>query len=306
MFEDLIQQKLVHKKTYSIGPFAGLSVHKYSRSVFYENRWGEDPRLLECRGIILDFSNNIITYPFTKVFNYFSDTGATETGLVIDHSTTVLAPRKINGFMAACSLYNNDLLVSTTGTLDSPHAELARSVISTLNVSALKELPFAKTGTFLFEISHEDDPHIISEEPGAYLIGYRENKIGSPMALESSLDAIADIIGAKRPECITTLFGELVARSKHVKHEGFMVRDASTGETLCKIKSPYYLTKKFLMRLHENKVQSLFLDQQSARAKLDEEYYPLLDHIVQNYTYDEFNSMDERTRAKIIEDYLGG
>jgi hypothetical protein len=189
--------------------------------------------------------------------------------------------------------------------LDSEHVELAREVINTLRVDKLKELPFTRTGTFLFEIVHENDPHIIHEEPGAYLIGYRENKIGSTMAPESSLDAIADIIGAKRPECISTLFGELVERSKHVKHEGFMVRDAHTGNTLCKIKSPHYLTKKFLMRLHENKVQSLFLDQQSARAKLDEEYYPLLDHIVQNYTFDEFNSMNEHERSKIIEEYLG-
>ena len=79
MFDDLIQQKLVTKREYTDGNYTGLSVFKYSRSVFYNNSWNNDPRLVECRGIVLDSSDKIITYPFTKVFNYFQHTGCTET-----------------------------------------------------------------------------------------------------------------------------------------------------------------------------------------------------------------------------------
>lgn len=60
------------------------------------------------------------------------------------------------------------------------------------------------------------------------------------------------------------------------------------------------------MRLHTNKVQSLYENKQSARAKLDEEYYPLLDHIVDTYTCEEFSAMDEATRAAIIDNYFSG
>ena len=306
MFDDLIQQKLVTKREYTDGNYAGLSVFKYSRSVFYNNSWNNDPRLVECRGIVLDSSDKIITYPFTKVFNYFQHTGCTETGDTIDLETIVVAPRKMNGFMAAVSLYNNRLLVSTTGTLDSDYATLAASEINYLNQNELMAFLQRDQATLMFEICHASDPHIIPESPGVYLIGYRRNEIGSEMASEAVLDAIAAIIGAKRPECITGSFGALIERSRAVKHEGFMVRDSSTGKILCKIKSPYYLTKKFLMRLHTHKVQSLYENKQSARAKLDEEYYPLLDHIVDTYTCEEFCAMDEAARAAIIDNYFSG
>lgn len=306
MFDDLVHKKLVQRKEYSTGEFTGLSVFKYTRSVFYDNRWSEDSRLLDCRGVVLDRNNNIVSYPFTKVFNYFPCTNTTEDGSVIDPQTMVVAPRKVNGFMAACSLYGGTLLISTTGSLDSPHVQLVNQKLDTLDKNALIELLDTTGGTFTFEICHESDPHIIDETPGAYLIGHRANTIGSEQAREATLNEFAAIIGAKRPECITESFGALIERSRAVKHEGFMVRDFGTEKTLCKIKSPYYLTKKFLMRLHETKVKLLYSNIQSARTKVDEEFYPLLDHIVSTYSYDEFNSMVEEERAVAIDRYFGG
>ena len=306
MFDDLVHKKLVQRKEYTTEQFTGLSVFKYARSVFYDNLWNEDPRLLDCRGIVLDSNGSIVSYPFTKVFNYFPNTNMTENGAIIDPQTMVIAPCKVNGFMAACSLYQGDLLISTTGTLDSPHVQLAHQKLNTLDRNALIGLLTTQGGTFTFEICHESDPHIIDETPGAYLIGYRENSLGSKQAREASLNEFAAIIGAKRPACITETFGALIERSKGVKHEGFMVRDFNTEQTLCKIKSPYYLTKKFLMRLHETKVKLLYSNIQSARTKVDEEFYPLLDHIVGTYSYDEFNSMLESDRAVVIDRYFGG
>lgn len=71
--DDLIQEGLVKKKAYTEGKYKGLSVLKYDRKVFFNNLWNKDKRLLDCRGIVVDENNNIISYPFTKVFNLFEN-----------------------------------------------------------------------------------------------------------------------------------------------------------------------------------------------------------------------------------------
>ena len=71
--DDLVEKGLVTKKTYVEGEFEGLSVYKYSRKVFFDNLWSLDERLKDCRGIVVDGNNEIISYPFTKVFNYLEN-----------------------------------------------------------------------------------------------------------------------------------------------------------------------------------------------------------------------------------------
>ena len=71
--EGLVEQGLVKKKTYKDGEFSGLSVLKYSRKVFYDNLWNKDKRLLDCRGMVVDSDDNIVVWPFTKVFNLYEN-----------------------------------------------------------------------------------------------------------------------------------------------------------------------------------------------------------------------------------------
>ena len=90
MFQELIAKGLVKQKRYD----NGLSVFKYTREVFYKALWNEDPLLLEARGMVLDDDGNKVIWPFTKVFNHH------ENGTELDLDTVVVAPRKVNGFMA--------------------------------------------------------------------------------------------------------------------------------------------------------------------------------------------------------------
>lgn len=62
--DDLVEKGLVTKKTYNKGLYKGLSVYKYTRKVFFDNLWGEDSRLLDCRGIVIDtdYYNVIVKY----------------------------------------------------------------------------------------------------------------------------------------------------------------------------------------------------------------------------------------------------
>lgn len=293
MFKSLIEQGLVKEKKYP----NGLSVFKYARKVFYDALWNTDPLLLEARGMVLDAEGNKVIWPFTKVFNY------NENGTTLHPDTPVVCPRKVNGFMASVRWYHDELLVSTTGTLDSEYVAMARKHIEKLQGIEV----MASNCTVLFEICDPSDPHIVEEEVGAYLIGgrYMENTcFEGEMLEEGQLDVWATLIGAKRPEVFRGTFGEVLDLLKECKHEGYMVRLADTEETVMKLKSPHYLTKKFLMRMGKNKVEYMFNEKEAFLKNTDEEFYAVVHHITRWYTIEDWQARDDVARRSIIEDFF--
>lgn len=303
--DDLIAKGLVHKKTYKDGPYAGLSVFKYKNNVFWDNLWHLDSRLLECRGIVVDSDDNIVIHPFTKVFNHL------ENGTDADPESLVGVVEKINGFMAAAASYKDSLLVSTTGTLDSDFADLAERVIreSCHDIDVFR-LFLANTGaTVMFEICDETDPHVVYEEPGAYMIGMRMQNVGGKeiMVSESNLDFIADIYGFKRPKVISNgmKFKDAVDLVKKCTGEGFMIRGGYYPfDTLMKIKSPHYLAKKFLMRGGNNKWDMVWENPSEAKKRVDEEFYDLLDYIRNNFSQLTWSVMSSTNRRRLLEGYF--
>lgn len=290
-FGSLIEQKLVRVKNY---PEQNLCVLKYQGKVFYDNLWGRDKLLNEARGIVFDTTTGeVVIWPFTKVFNHH------ENGTTLDPETMVVAPRKVNGFMASLSWHNGKPLVATTGTLDSDYVALAEEYL--LQASIVSLLPhIGGINTLIFEICHPDDPHIVDEEFGAYLIGGRNHETGQ-MFLESHLDSIAKDTVMKRPEWNRMKFGDLVKLSRTVEHEGFMVR-LLDGTTVMKIKTPHYLTKKFLMRMGKHKVEMMYTHP-LFKSSVDEEYYDLVDFLKENYSKETFLGMTDQDRKTAIETF---
>ena len=289
-FKPLIDKNLVRVKHY---PEQELCVIKYQGKVFYDNLWGQDKLLNEARGIVFDTSTGeVVIWPFTKVFNHH------ENGTTLDPETMVIAPRKVNGFMASVSSHKGQLLIATTGTLDSDYVGYAREYLDTPSISAIVNNLTTDVNTLLFEICHPSDPHIVDEQYGAYLIGGRNHETGG-MFTEQHLDAIAKDTTMLRPEWNRMKFGDLVKLSRTVEHEGFMVR-LLDGTTVMKIKSPHYLTKKFLMRMGAKKVELLYNDPQF-KTTIDEEYYDLVDYIKENYSQETFLGMSDQQRKVGIE-----
>lgn len=290
MFEALIAQGLVKQKRYE----NGLSVFKYSRKVFYDSLWNTDPLLLEARGIVLDDAGNKVIWPFTKVFNY----GENYSGLELKPETPIVAPRKVNGFMASVAWYHDELVVSTTGSLDSDFVVLASKYIDQLDINTI-QVGF----TYLFEICSPEDPHIVAEDEGAWLIGMRNMQTGLMMS-EAFLDHESLVIGAKRPETFRGTFGELWEMVRTCKHEGWMVIDAQTRETVCKIKSPHYLSKKFLMRMGNKKVDQMFDNKEEFLKTLDEEFYSIAGYITSKWDKEAWKLVTETDRRAIIEKFF--
>jgi hypothetical protein len=238
-----------------------LRLIKYKRKVFYDNLW--TPNLQECRGIVVDDEDNIVSFPFTKIFNY------QENNTTIPLEETVLWTKKHNGFMAA----QTGNLLTTTGSFDSDFTAMAKEFVKPT------KYPF----TLLFEIVHPNDPHIIVEKPGAYLIGARDinnpNQYSTSDFKEGFLDDLAEKHGWLRPEYGSAVFADLLEHLKSVKHEGFCVY----GSTNLKVKSPYYLQSKAIARSNK-------------QLRLDEEFASLLTQMPKN--------LREQERLAFIRSYF--
>lgn len=268
--------------------------------------WDVDKRLLDCRGLVVDSEDNVVIWPFTKIFNRF------ENGTDLPADELVDAVRKVNGFMASVGVYKGKLVVSTTGSLESDFAIMAKNRI----VSECDDIEYfikwteSAKATFLFEICDPSDPHIVEEEPGAYLIGARiQNLDGTSFMLpEGVLDGIASVTKFKRPEVYPMIkFSDVVEMSKHCRHEGFVVRETNYPfNLLLKIKSPYYLAKKFLMRGGNKKWDMIWDNPNNAKQIVDEEYYTLLEWLRNNFTKVQWAALDSQERRKEIENFFGG
>lgn len=273
----------------------GLYVLKYTNKVFYRDLW--TPELRECRGTVVDADYNVIQRPFTKVFNLH------ERGTRIHRDAVVVAPTKVNGFMAALTFYQNELLVSTTGSCDSDYAKLAYTVLS--NTGAFQLAADYGSGiTWIFEICDPSDPHIITETPGAYLLGARRTQWLTPQHLfnEAQLDGFAASYGLMRPEWYRMRFGDVVKMNKTVDHEGFICYTPNGAHEL-KLKSPKYLVTKFLARIKgDNLISKLETDPQGIKMRVDEEFYPLIDYI--HSIKLNFASLDEQARISVVNDFF--
>lgn len=276
--------------------YPGLFVKKYTRQVFFDNLWHENEELLEARGHVELEDGTVVVRPFTKIFN------RNENGTDIALDEEVVAIRKVNGFMA-CATYVpqvGEVVVSTTGSLDSDFVRYAEEYItSKVKDAIIKFSTEEHPVTFMFEIVHQEDPHIIKEACGAYLIGGRY--IDNPEAyhsdhiVEDTLDILAsdEYMNVHRPEWKVCKFGEVVDDAKTCKHEGYVVYGQTSGTAL-KIKSPYYLALKAAAR----KKDIMSLNKQF----VDEEFYPLIDYIKEHK--DEFNALEEQERITFMEKFI--
>lgn len=291
---DLIASGLVVAREYG----NGLKVLKYSRNVFFDNSWDLDPRLLECRGRIVDSEWNVVVNPFKKVFNY----GENGTGNELRTDCLYREVEKLNGFLGCYTRTEKygDIL-STTGSTDSEHVKLFGELFEA-EFKHRNEVP--QGVTIMFEVCHKEDPHIIPENVGIYLIGASWVDTGIYLT-ENELDRVAEYHGVRRPAHRIDTLENICKRVREYKREGFMVRALSTDEHLFKLKSPHYLSKKMLMRIGKGRVEKIFRNPDAFKRWVkDEEFFDLVDYMCTNLTPTIWKMMDQEQRRNYIEDYF--
>ena len=275
----------------------GIYVLKYKKKVFYDNLWNE--YIAECRGSIVDKDFNLVAYPFTKIYNY----GIEKEAPVLADDTRVTAFRKVNGFMIAMTVYNGELLISTTGSTANDYVEYAKEMMATHMPLLDWRLTLGGADcegmTFMFECVHPSDPHIVPEKAGMYLLGCRANTWGSKVMHDPIfLQGFARMLNCFTPESTTTNMAALKNLAKECKHEGFVFY--TDDGVSAKIKSPYYLTSKWVAR--NPRTDKLVNMKDDIKKQLDEEYYPLVDAIRANIA--EYTAMDEQARLAWVRNYM--
>jgi hypothetical protein len=146
---------------------------------------------------------------------------------------------------------------------------------------------------------HPKDPHIVVEKPGMYILGYRENFWQSTVGHDPYvLMDLANMLNCYRAESVMTNMARLQELAKECKHEGYVFY---TDEGVsAKIKSPYYLTSKWVAR--NPRTDKLVDLNKDIKHNLDEEYYPLVDAIRENIV--QYTAMDEQARLAWVRNYL--
>lgn len=288
----------------------GLTLFKYAKSVFYDRRWGEDPMLLRARGHVYDVAGNLVSNPFDKVFN-LGEPGmdGSATGTRTDDATPVVAVEKLNGFLGVVSPHpvryqGPKLLVHSSGSFDSKFVGYIRDYLPPQVSGPLAAFLSRKPMTLMFEVLHPEDPHIIvygAQNYGLHLIGARAIEQGSPLMREDELDALAGQLGLRRPSWTRTTFGDLKVAAASGLGEGFMVRtDDGAQSTLFKLKTPYYLTTKFLSRMNDGKWKFMFANPTAFKKNVDEEFFGLVDEITQSMCLDDVLCLGEIERRDLV------
>lgn len=299
--EGLVKENLATRQR---DPSQMFSVYKYSKATFWDNKWGDSPWLTKARGLVLDVAGNIVSHSFEKCFNY-KENG---TGEDFADDLAVLAVDKLNGFLGIVSshpLNKGELLAHTQGGFSSDFTGYIRSYLDLQPTRGKLGRFLAKNDvTLMFEVLHPEDPHIIAYEPemmGLHLIGVRGKNLSDQAWPEAAVDAAALEMELRRPSWERTTFGELKSKIRAARTEGWMVRrDDAEQETLLKIKTPYYLTTKFLGRLSQKRIAHLYGSPKDFKKTVDEEFYPLVDMLVKAVPKETLLEMNDDARVVLI------
>ena len=280
----------------------GFKIYKYSKSVHFKRLWKTDPLLEKTRGLGVDIAGNIIVHPFDKIYNY----GEYDAGLNVDNNTNVQVIEKLNGFLGNISPHpiRNELLLSTTGSFNSPFIQYISDFIDEKRKSILLDFFKNNKMTLMFEVIHPEDKHIIEykdNEFGLYLIGARNLDINSNLLSELELDELGKKLSFKRPNWYIAPFKEVLDNIQKSELEGYMIRDTDTNETIMKIKTNYYLVTKFVGRMGSKMISHMYKNTNHFKENsIDEEFYPIVDEIVNNVNQDTFSNMLQEDRVTFV------
>lgn len=256
---------------------------KYARKAMYDYLWRDIPDLMECRGHVYDnTTKEIVQAAPRKSFNYL-ERGWWDT-VPLDSEVTLF--KKINGYMACATIHNGELVVSTTGTTTSDYAKWAKELIE--RDYKLYDHVIDSDVTTLFEVVVPQDPHIVEERQGLHLLGVRQKK------QEGAYWAI----GAHQK----TTLGEALKIAENDRGEGFMAYLDEFGyDAVCKLKTPYYVGKKKLMRMTAKNVELMYTQTRTVENSLPEMWKFAPEMILEHHTKEAWSAMSDQERRKFLE-----
>lgn len=146
-----VDAKLVTERKH---PTADLYIYNYTPLVQYSRAW--DEVTLNCRGLILDGSGNVVARPFRKFFNYEEYQNPEMPPLPLHLPYTVMD--KMDGSLGILYHDGNDYAIATRGSFESDQAIKATEILRT----KYKDFkPVLDVHTYLFEIIYPENRIVV-------------------------------------------------------------------------------------------------------------------------------------------------
>lgn len=169
---ELVAQKYVKANKHEE---ADLWIYNYTVATQYEQFWNEIT--LQCRGLILDGTGNIVARPFSKFFNL----GEREDETIPNESFEVF--EKMDGSLGVLYWVGDEPRIATKGSFVSEQAIRATEILQQKYASSIGKL--AKSNSYIFEIIYPENRIVVDygEQEELVLLGITETESGKELPL---------------------------------------------------------------------------------------------------------------------------
>lgn len=226
----------------------------FSRKAFQKNIW--NAQTIHARGLFVDATTGDVKMRSYNKFFYI-DTDPTGEHLQFP----AVAYKKYNGFLGIMSVIDGDIVLASKSTTQGPFKELFQEIWNTLDdndINTLKDLSEQNNCSFVFEVCHVDDKHIIDfNENHLYLLDAIPNTYNTAgitvdtqfsQAILQLVKPVSEALSLKEELCTFNDRAELDAyvdahRNDHTLEGMVLVDDRGY---MCKEKFLYYVKIKQL------------------------------------------------------------
>lgn len=226
----------------------------FSRKAFQKNIW--NAATIHARGLFIDATTGDVKM---RSYNKFFYINTDPTGEHLQFPA--VAYKKYNGFLGIMSVVDGDIVLASKSTTQGPFKELFQEIWNTLDVAdvnALKNLSEQNNCSFVFEVCHVDDKHIIDfNENHLYLLDAIPNTYNTAgitvdtqfsQAILQLVKPVSEALSLKEELCTFNNRAELDAyvdahKNDHTLEGMVLVDDRGY---MCKEKFLYYVKVKQL------------------------------------------------------------
>jgi RNA ligase len=273
-----------------------LTLYSYTKSVQWDKAWVTYPILKKTRGIVLDDSGEIVSYPFEKFQNW-------EQLLPSDipsEGEKIEITEKMDGSLFIVSRYDNEIVCNTRGSFRSDAGILAENLFY-----KLYDPKWIEDGkTYLFEFCSIANRVVVTySEPRLILLAIFETATGKDLPRDSRFDCVPtfEFNGGLFSQELYDYFKSLELPNK----EGFVIRkigneDRQDFRMKYKIE-PYLRAHGYVTNLSTKGVWEMLSTNQSFQEIIEvvpDEFYEWL-----SKTIDGLNSDYKALEAEALAEY---
>lgn len=232
----------------------------FTDKAFYGHRWNE--RTIQARGLFVDTeSGEVRLRSYNKFFNLYERPETKPDALSRSLAFPLSVYRKQNGFLGILSVVDGDVVLATKSQTSGQYVDYFREIYATLadeEKDALKRLSIEYSCSFVFEVCHVKDRHIIDFDknhlwlldaiPNAYEIGGKDINKAFSDEVKGKVPIVSSIMQKKVLLFTADSVQEVIDYAKAHHHdrdiEGVVCQDAHGY--MFKLKFHYYTTMKKL------------------------------------------------------------